>query len=797
VTRGGRARLVAAIVLLAPAAAARGGDLDAQHLKLEISLDETRRSISGRATETFRAVRPGVAAIDLGADDLRVEAVRDGEGKALPFEARSGILHVTLPHPLAEGAPTTVAIDYQATPRRGLRFVEPSRERPRLARQVWTQSWPRDARAWFPCPEDPGDKVTSELILDTPDGFAALSNGTLVSARAGKGRRAWHWRIERPIPTFQIAFVAGEYEVVRDEAPGAPPLSLTYLVYRGRGADARKSFGHTPAILRYFSDLLQFPYPYASYSQAVVADFPYEGMENATAVTLSDTTLLDDRARLDGASSDGVVAHEAAHQWWGDVVTPRAPRDLWLSEGLATYFERLWLARAWGDEEASYRRLLDRDAVLASVRGDDARPIVAADPDDPAATLGPNVYQRSALVLDLLRRTLGDDAFWGGLRAYLGRFAFDVAGTDDLRHALETASGRDLGPFFGTWLRRAGAPGLRVTHRWDGGHVVLSLRQAGDAADDLPVDVRIVTDAGARTDSIRVDRSEEDVALPCPSPPRAVVVDPEARLPILLEQPRSASSLRVSLEEGASAAERALAARALAQTDATAAPVLAERLDREPFWGVRAEIATALGRLGAWDALDAGLRDREARVRAAALRAASSMPRPRAEAVLLAALRRDRSELAQAAALRALGAVRSPRAFETLAAALRRPSHAERLRLAALAGLAALQDPRGIPLALALVPAGNAVVVRVAAVSTLRALGRGQRVVSARLTALLEDDEARVRGAAAEALGLLGDPRARGRLREALGMESVPAVRGQMSRAIERIEADAEAREGR
>jgi aminopeptidase N len=779
--------------LLLHAAAAPASTLDARHLKLEIRLDAARGAVVGRATETLRST--GVtSSVELEADEMDVTSVRDATGRALPFEVSPPLLRITLPRPLPAGQETTVAIDYTATPRRGLHFLGPSRERPHLARQVWTQSWPREARYWFPCPPDPTDKVTSEIDLDAPASYEAVANGILAGSRSAAGRRVWRWTMDEPIPTYLIGFVAGEYEVVRSQA-ATPPVSLAYLVYRGRGADARKTFGKTPEILRFFSSLLDFPYPFPTYSQAVVADFPYEGMENPTATMLSDAALLDDRTRLD-TSSDAVIAHEAAHQWWGDIVTPRGGRDLWLSEGLSTYFDRLWQEHDAGAEAASYRRLLDRDAVLAADGGGrGARAVVFEDPQDPAAALGVGVYQRSALVLDLLRRSLGEDAFWSGLRSYLRRFAFETADTADFRRALESASGRDLGPFFDHWLLTAGVPTIRVSDRWSDGQVTLTFRQSGSTDVQLPyrlpIDVRIVTTGRAWTDHVEIDQTQADVSLPCDAPPLAVVADPDARLPVRLEQARGPASLRVSLARGATAAERAEAARALGRTDPSAGPDLAASFNHEEFWGVRAEIAAALGRIGspaAFDALDGAVRDRDPRVRAVALAAATRMPEPRAEALLLRAVEREESDFALSSALRALGFVRSPRAFEVLAGALGRDSHADRIRVAALAGLAALQDLRAVPLALGQLSRGNASAVRVAAVSTLRALGRGQRVVSARLTALLEDDDSQVRGAAAEALGVLGDPRARGRLREALGMEPVPAVRREMSRAVERIE---------
>jgi aminopeptidase N len=783
-------------LVLALAASAAGPAFDAEHVRLELSFDETRRSIHGRATETVRLLRDGVDGIELDADEMHVLAAHLADGAPLAFEARPPRLRIALEGRHKSGERVSFVVEYEATPRRGVYFVGPDARRPRLSRQVWSHSWPEDARYWFPCHDDPADTITSEMLLTTPSTYEAIGNGDLVDVHETGGRKVWHWRMDRPHPTYLVSFVAGEYEEVRDEAT-SPRVPLGYFVYRGRADDARRTFAHTPDMIRFFSERSAFPYPFAKYSQAIAADFLFGGMENVTAVTLADEALLEPRAR-DDTTSDGVIAHELAHQWWGDTVTVRRWADVWLSEGFATFFQRLWQEHDLGTDAASYQRLLDADDVLALDEEARKRPMVFGDVDDPGMLLNANVYQKGGLVLGMLRRVLGEDVFWRGLQGYAARFAFKSVETADFRQAMESAAGRDLGWFFDQWTLRPGLPRLTAAHRWDPAtrRLLLTIRQ--DTAPDgakarfvLPLDVRIVTPAGARAEAVVFDQPQQEFGWPCDERPLAVVIDPESWVPKSLAAETTPDELGVRLTKGESAVERAVAARELARLHPSeAAGLLGQALAHDPFWGVRAEAADALAAFGetVGPVLQHGAQDADPRVRAAACKALGRLPSSAGEATLVAVVSRDPSERATAAALRALGAVRSPRAFETLARAMERSSHAERVRIAALEGLGALGDPRGIPIALEQSGPGRASPLRCAAIRTLRDLGKNQRVVAGRLTALLEDPDAKVREATAEALGALGDPRTRGRLREALGVETIPATRRAMDAAVKRIE---------
>ncbi len=782
-------RRAAALAFLLAATWSAADDLvDAEHLRLDLRLDPARRAIEGRATLRLRLTR-AADVVTLDAMGLDVKRVQDGEGRPLRFEAGPRGLRVHLDREPA-ARELTLAIEYAAAPRRGLRFVEPSAARPSLAPQAWTSFWPEEARYVMPCHDDLADKLTSELRLTVPRSWRAMANGTLLETKEEGGARVWHYRLDRPHSPYLIAFVAGEYEEV---PAGTSALPIAYFVYRGHGEDGRRSFARAQEILAFFAERTGSPYPWPKLALSVAADFVHGGMENVSAITLSDRYLLDAPSRADH-SADDVLAHEISHQWWGDLVTPASWNDVWLSEGLATFFTDLWIEHDRGTDAAAWKRLEHGDAWR---RADDAtrrRAIVQEGVVEPWLILDAFVYARPALVLAQLEALVGEPAFFSGLRAFLGRHALGNASSADFERALSLAAGRDLGWFFEQWLRRPGSPSLRVSRRWDadGGRVVLSVRQASPAF-VLPVDVSLVGRTDALTARIFVEREAQEFSIPAAEEPLSVTLDGLTHALAFVEMTKPVAELAVDLARGATAADRGRAARALAdQPPAAAIAPLVKALREDRYWGVRVEAARSLGRLGGADALDALLgawSDAEPRVRAAAAEAAAAVGGVTAGDALRELLRRESSDLVAAAALRGLGLARSPGAWEALAPVLGQASASDRLRVAAVNGLGSLGDARAVPLVLEQASAGHSSALRLEAIAALLRLGRGQGVVVSRLRRLLSDEDGGVRGAAARALAELGDVGSREALLAALAAEDHPRHRRDLQKAVDALPA--------
>jgi aminopeptidase N len=767
-----------------------------RHLALDLALDVERRSIEGRAALRFERLDPAARWLELDAVGFALGAVTldAGDGARAPEHAYDGrALSVAVP---AGAREFVVEVHYRATPRRGLYFLEPDehvRDRPR---QVWTQCQDEDARHWVPCVDRPNVKQTSELRARVPEGWSALSNGRLLAHEREGAAEVFHWQTSRPHASYLLTLVAGEFAVL--EAGEVDRVPVSYWVPKGRERDARLSLGETPAMMRHFAALVGTPFPWEKYAQAVVSDFVFGGMENTSATTLHEHALLDDRARIDNTAED-LVAHELAHQWFGDYVTCRDWGHGWLNEGFATLFEHVDRERRLGPDEYDYGLKGDQENYLAEARGRYRRPVVCRDYDAPVELFDRHLYEKGGLVLHLLRRELGDEPFWRGVGEYLRRHAFGLVETRDLARALEDASGKSLERFFEQWVYRAGHPELavRVEHDPEAGLLLAHVAQAlgpGEAPFALALELDVSEAGGApRRECLRVERADETFALPCRARPAFVVVDPRHRVLGDLKVDAPADLLRRQLAGAPTARGRWLAAQGLARHDdpRTHDALRAALHHGGAFWGVRAEAAHALGALRTPEALatlcaSTGLA--HPKVRRAVAAALGSFRRPEAAEALRPLALGDESYAVEAEAAKALGATRQPLAFDVLVELLDRPSWAELVRAGAVEGLAKLRDERALPHLLALTRYGQPGRARRAATRALASFAPDRRAREA-AEALLDDVDPHVRHDAAVALGEIGDPLARAALARSVEREGDGRVRRRAREALAELAA--------
>ena len=381
-----------------------------EHVALDLTLDFVTKSIRGSASLVLRRIDPDASTIELDAIAFTIGSVAiDGAPAKYVYDGRRLVIDVA---PGFEHGALDVA--YSATPRKGLYFLEPDEHVPARPRQAWTQFQEEDARHVFPCHDKPHAKMTTEVRITVPSGFSVLSNGELAGKEHGAGgAETFHWRMNDPHPSYLVTIVAGEFAVFGDRVTlGSPGSSvtrdvpLTYLVPKGREEDGRRTFGRTPEMVAYFSEITGVPYPWNKYAQVVVSDFIFGGMENTTATTMYEHILLDARAAID-ITSDDLIAHELAHQWFGDYVTCRDWSEGWLNEGFATFMENVWAHKAHGQDEYDYGVKGDLSAYLSEAQGRYRRPIVCQDYDAALDLFDRHLYQKGGLVLHVLKTELG------------------------------------------------------------------------------------------------------------------------------------------------------------------------------------------------------------------------------------------------------------------------------------------------------------------------------------------------------------------------------------------------------
>ncbi|MEY4179048.1 MAG: Aminopeptidase, partial [Planctomycetota bacterium] len=310
----------------------RSRDVDQQHIRLDLKVDLESQTLRGQATQRVAFFKP-LSQLTLDAVDMRigkVELVKSPGTERVPlkFQRSTRAVTIQLDRVYEPGETVEVAIDYEVRqPRSGAHFVTPDASEPDQPRMMWTQSEPEFARYWYPCIDTSADRLTSETVVTAAGPLFVLSNGALKSRTDNPdGTRTWHWVQEKSHVPYLMSVVVGDFEAYEQSWDGIP---ITSYVPRGKLALARPTFERTPKMMSFFSRKIGYRYPWPKYAQICVDEYSWGGMEHTSATTLNLGTLHDDQAHLD-ISSDNLIAHELAHQWWGNVVTCKDWGELWL-----------------------------------------------------------------------------------------------------------------------------------------------------------------------------------------------------------------------------------------------------------------------------------------------------------------------------------------------------------------------------------------------------------------------------------------------------------------------------------
>lgn len=411
-----------------------------RYIDLHIAVDPAARRLDGMTRLVVDAA-PGAGdlLLDLG-DSMTVDSARlagPGAAEAIPGVRQPGRIDFRVPSPAA-GTGYRVAVWYHGRPPRRAVGFDSARAR------VASYGLPNSAREWWPTLDDPIQKADSaDISITAPAALLAVSNGRQVARTASRDGRtaATHWAVRHPIYSDVVSFALGDYAVTRSVVPlaGGRRTSLELYAFPEDSAKVGADLAQVPAILRFLDDRLG-AYPYADEKYAVV-EFARQSFREGQTLSHIGAALF-----TGARENEQVIAHEVAHQWFGNSLTPASWADIWLNESLAEYMAWEWIRRSRG--EAAYQALLD-SAVVAPT----PKPIVPADPADFATLFGNATFQRGPAVLVLLERDLGSTVFQRALRDYVARYRGGTVSTDDFQRAAEQASGRSLDAFFARWIR--------------------------------------------------------------------------------------------------------------------------------------------------------------------------------------------------------------------------------------------------------------------------------------------------------------------------------------------------------
>jgi aminopeptidase N len=760
-----------------------------RHSDIYIRTDVVSRSFVGRVVHDLELIHDR-GYVELDAVDLDIRYVRIN-GSDAKYSYDGSILRIRTPREL--GTRFSVEIGYEGKPVKGVHFIVPRGGDGYP--QVWSQGEAEDTRYWIPIYDYPNMRLTWRVIAEAPEVYMVISNGDLESVEnIGGGYRRWVYRMYHPMPPYLIALAIGVFDEIVEDVDG---IRLRYLVPKGSRDLARNSFSKTPDMIRFFSEYLGYRYPYKSYTQVCLKEFIVGGMENATATFLTEWTLHDDIAHKE-FSSDPLVAHELAHQWFGDLVTCKDWSNIWLNESFATYLEALYTRKDKGEDEFIYELYSDLKSYLEEYRRY-SRPIVMRIYKDPDELFDSHSYPKGALVLHTLRNLVGEEVFRKALKTFLERYGFRNADTEDLRKAFEEASGRDLEWFFDQYLYSSGHPVVRVKTSYDPreGLLRISLKQA-QGQDSLevyriPVRLLIKHSGGYIERTILMAEREMTVSIEIDREPEYVCPNPDFDVFAVFEVEDDVEVLGRMLGDGHIYC-KLLAIEGLSKRSGSrVVKILSEALERERFWGVQAEIARALGKIGGEDAkrtlLTALKRVENPRARRAVAEALGNFRGDEEVARALLEILSNPGETyyVRASAATSLGKTRVGWAYGELVKYLDTPSHVEIITRGVIQGLSHLGGDESLKIIDRYLELDKHTMVRVAAASSLgRFPGRGD-VVEKLVEVAKRDPSHRVRIAAISAMEEIKSPGFLEVLDELADRDPIGFVRRRAREAAKRI----------
>jgi len=750
--------------------------LEPCHLEIRMAFDLPAKTARGTVTTTVVVRRAGARTVTFDAVDLRDVSVVDPDGAPLGWTYDGARLEVTWAEAAELGRRRRVAVSYAAVdPLDGMRFSVPDDAHPDRPLWVATDHETERARYWLPCIDHPTVRVPLDFHLTAPSDLTILANGALVlEDDHGDGTKTAHWRLEDPAPSYLTCLAIGDLVRVDGGAWSGRPIA--FFAPRGTDpADLDRSFGTTEAMLGWLSEKLGTPYPYPKYFQFAVPGIG-GAMENISLVSWDAAWVLDETAFLErGWLVELVNLHEMAHSWFGDLITCRDFAHVWLKESWATYLESCWLeARSSVDEFQS--QLIDEEAAyLSEADGRYMRPIVTREFDSSWDMFDQHLYPGGAVRLHMLRKTMGDDAFWAGVREYVATFARRTVETSDFRRTLEKHGGLSLGRFFDQWFHSPGYPKLKASmrHSREDGLLTLTIEQTqvdkkkrvGLFDLDMPVAIQTADGEWIRR-RVALSEARHEVVVALAAKPKQVVFDPDMEVLFTLDFDPGLDVLTAELTGAPTVRGRVSAARRLGKAGGRRqVRVLVDAYGAEPFWGVRVAIARALGAAGSAEAV-AALADivgteRHPRAGYLVIQEAGKFRDAGVASALQARIDEGLPYLAHGHALRGLGRQRGDAHLGTLAAG----ASADvdwRVRQEAMHALSATRSAAALPTIEEHLPYGSDVPrVRAAAVLALAECARWQeepvrRAAVERIVDLGRDPTMGVRLAVPGALQRLG-----------------------------------------
>ena len=516
---------------------------DLVHTKLDAKFDYAKSYLYGKAWITLK---PNFYATDSllldakGMEIKQVAIVKGGKNNSLKYKYNGLLLNIDLDKTYKNNENYTVYIEYTAKPdefdakgsaaikdAKGLYFINPKGEDKNKPTQIWTQGETEGTSVYIPIIDKPNQKTTQEFYLTVPAKYVSLSNGKLVSQKNNTdGTRTDYWKMDLPHAPYLFFIGVGDYAIIKDQYKGK---EVAYYVEKEYAPVARKIFGNTPEMMGFFSKTLGVEYPWVKYSQIVGRDYVSGAMENTTATLHQESAQQDARQLTEENKWENVIAHELFHQWFGDLVTTESWSNLTVNESFANYSEYLWNEYKYGKDAADEHNYTEMEGYINSKS--ENKDLVRFHYNDKEDMFDAVSYNKGGNILHMLRKYVGDSAFFKALNLYLNTNKFKSAEAHQLRLAFEEVTGKDLNWYWNQWYFGSGHPDLDIAYSYDNSkkqaQVIVQQKQDSSKIFKLPVAVDVYNGNNRVRYNIWVENKTDTFYFPASSKPDLINFDAE------------------------------------------------------------------------------------------------------------------------------------------------------------------------------------------------------------------------------------------------------------------------------
>jgi len=494
-----------------------GAVIDVQHYSFNIQLNDKNDTIKGQAGINLRYLKDaGSFHINLvnqkaGGKGMLVSSVTEN-GKSISFQQNADDVIISTDG--KAGTEHQYTITYSGIPADGLIISKNKFGH----RTFFGDNWPNRAHNWLPCVDEPADKATVDFIVTAPDHYQVVSNGLKIDEKTlPDNMKLTHWSEKAQCPTKVMVIGVAEFAIDHTgDVNNIPVYTYVFPENKGKGFT---SYAVAKEILAYYIGKVG-PYAFEKLAN-VQSKTIFGGMENSGCIFYFEESVGD-------RGIEELMAHEIAHQWFGDAASETKFSHLWLSEGFATYMTNVYLEHKYGADTLKQRLKADRETVFDFEKKRKTAVVDTTVHDNYMVLLNANSYQKGGWVLHMLRRKLGDEAYWKGIRAYYKKYDGKNANSENLRTELENASGQNLQQFFKQWIYTAGAPHLNINWHYNAikKSVDITVTQKQAVAFDFPLEVSVA----GKSHILSVKNKTKSLSIPVKAKPSAISVDPNVNL---------------------------------------------------------------------------------------------------------------------------------------------------------------------------------------------------------------------------------------------------------------------------